>query len=173
MSDDHEIRSYTFATEYELSAAQSAGDADARHELEDRRERRAASALSARNWPGTVSSSGSNGATLLPVVLLAPIGILGLILQGLAAGVDELTYDSPLAALFPVPGDSPIRFALSLVTLLLLIPGTLLWTSRRLRTTRLRPLGTWLISPAAVLLVPVVVYMAVVTYSADVVRLGG
>ncbi|MFD4741570.1 hypothetical protein ACFWNR_34095 [Streptomyces virginiae] len=172
MSDDHEIKgSYSSATDQELRDADRAGDAQAGYELHDRRRRSAE--LSARYAPSTVSSSGSNGATLLPVVLLAPIGVLGLILQGLAAGVDELTYDSPLAALFPVPGDSPIRFALSLVTLLLLIPGTLLWTSRRLRTTRLRPLGTWLISPAAVLLVPVVVYMAVVTYSADVVRLGG
>ncbi|MFJ7586710.1 hypothetical protein ACIQZO_04780 [Streptomyces sp. NPDC097617] len=122
---------------------------------------------------GAPRSSSGDGTLLLSALILAPIAVVGLVLQGLAAGVDGLTYDSPLASLFPVPGDSPIRFALSLITLLLLLPGTLLWTSRRLRTTRLRPLGAWLLSPAAVLLVPVVVYIAVTTYTTDVVRLGG
>ncbi|MFE2548919.1 hypothetical protein ACFXGI_10285 [Streptomyces sp. NPDC059355] len=117
-------------------------------------------------------SVSTDGAGLVPL-LLSPIGIAILVLQGLAAGVDRLTYDSPLAFLFPVPGDGPVRFALSLITLVLFVPGTLLWTSRRLRTTRLRPLCTWLLSPAAVLLVPVVVYVAVTTYTTDVVRLGG
>ncbi|MFI5668364.1 hypothetical protein [Streptomyces sp. NPDC051704] len=120
----------------------------------------------------TAHSSSTDGAGLV-LLILSPIGIAILVLQGLAAGVDRLTYDSPLAFLFPVPGDGPARFALSLITLVLFVPGTLLWTSRRLRTTRLRPLCTWLLSPAAVLLVPVVVYVAVTTYTTDVVRLGG
>ncbi|MFB7976749.1 hypothetical protein ACWF95_06515 [Streptomyces vinaceus] len=123
--------------------------------------------------PGGRSSSSGDGALLLALLVFAPIGIAVLVLQGLAAGVDTLTYDSPLAFLFPVPGDGPVRFALSLITLVLFVPGTLLWTSRRLRTTRLRPLSTWLLSPAAVLLVPVVVYVATTTYTTDVVRLGG
>ncbi|MER6777827.1 MULTISPECIES: hypothetical protein [unclassified Streptomyces] len=78
-----------------------------------------------------------------------------------------------LAFLFPVPGDSQARCALSLITLVLFVPGTPLWTSRRLRATRLRPLCTRLLSPAAVLLVPVVVYVAVAACTTDVVRLGG
>ncbi|MFF4851853.1 hypothetical protein [Streptomyces sp. NPDC001194] len=121
---------------------------------------------------GMAHSVSTDGAALVPLIL-SPIGIAILVLQGLAAGVDRLTYDSPLAFLFPVPGDGPARFALSLITLVLFVPGTLLWTSRRLRTTRLRPLCTWLLSPAAVLLVPVVVHVAVTTYTTDVVRLGG
>lgn len=147
-------------------------DDDTRHEDLQRaieRER----ILGRKPWSNaTAPSSSTDWAFLVPLVL-APIGIAVLVLQGLAAGVDRLTYDSPLAFLFPVPGDGPARFALSLITLVLFVPGTLLWTSRRLRTTRLRPLCTWLLSPAAVLLVPVVVYVATTTYTTDVVRLGG
>ncbi|MFE2142168.1 hypothetical protein ACFXA3_10515 [Streptomyces sp. NPDC059456] len=180
MSDDYEIKgSYSYASDHDLrNAHQWGGDAGAGHELayRDRRDRDSAASWGATPRPPAAaprSTSRGDGAFLLATLLLAPIGIAALVLQGLAAGVDRLTYDSPLASLFPVPGDGPTRFALSLVTLLLLIPGTLLWTSRRLRTTRLRPLGTWLLSPAAVLLVPVVVYVAVTTYTTDVVRLGG
>ncbi|MFE5540889.1 hypothetical protein [Streptomyces sp. NPDC056492] len=147
-------------------------DDDTRHEDLQRaieRER----ILGKKPWSNATALSPSTDWAFLVPLVLAPIGIAVLVLQGLAAGVDRLTYDSPLAFLFPVPGDGPARFALSLVTLVLFVPGTLLWTSRRLRTTRLRPLCTWLLSPAAVLLVPVVVYVATTTYTTDVVRLGG
>ncbi|MFI8261744.1 hypothetical protein [Streptomyces sp. NPDC085665] len=181
MSDDYEIKTfYSQASDRDLhNAYQYGGDAEAGKHLSSRerdREREKASAWGASPSPQAPapprSTFSTDGAILVPL-LLAPIGIAVLILQGLAAGVDRLTYDSPLAFLFPVPGDGPARFALSLITLVLFVPGTLLWTSRRLRTTRLRPLCTWLLSPAAVLLVPVVVYVAVTTYTTDVVRLGG
>ncbi|MEU8758540.1 hypothetical protein [Streptomyces sp. NPDC048659] len=181
--DDYQIKGmYTYAGDQELRDAHRwGGDAGAGRELAHR-DRRDAEA--AGSWRGTAPAPApaptvqpggriGDGAFLLSALLLAPIAILGLVFRGLASGVDSLTYDSPLAFLFPVPGDGTARFALSLITLLLLIPGSLLWTSRRLRTTRLRPLGTWVLSPAAVLLVPVVVYVAVTTFTADVVRLGG
>ncbi|MFE5857104.1 hypothetical protein ACFQ61_28295 [Streptomyces sp. NPDC056500] len=101
-----------------------------------------------------------------------PLTIIYFSVMALVRGSTWLAQESLLSALFPAPGDSLARYTLSMVTLLLLLPGGLLFAARRLATTRLRLLANVVLLPSAVLLVPVLLFVAGQTLDADIVRLG-
>ena len=92
--------------------------------------------------------------------------------MGMVRGSTWLAQESLISPLFPAPGDSLARYALSMATLLLLLPGGILAVARRLATTRLRPVAVFGLLPTAVLLVPVILFVGAQTLDADIIRLG-
>ncbi|MEU5403382.1 hypothetical protein ABZ348_29305 [Streptomyces sp. NPDC005963] len=127
-----------------------------------------------RDWEarGTRTQTVSKFEAAYWVFFALPLTLLYLGVMALVRGSTWLAQESLLSALFPAPGDSLARYALSMTTLLLLLPGGLLLAARRLATTRLRLLGNAVFLPSAVLLVPVLLFVAARTMDADIVRLG-
>lgn len=118
---------------------------------------------------GTAHGSG-DGWLFVGLLVTVPVVVLYLAVTGLARGADWLARQSLLAPLFPAPGDSPARYALSLATLALLVPGGITWIAVRVRDTRLRWLRLLLI-PAAVLLLVIILQLTQTTATAELVRL--
>jgi|GEM_PF-1998819 len=169
-------------SESELSSARWGGRAGAeqetyrreqerqRHEDQRRLEERQRSSGGRRLGAGPASGIGIGW--LWDLFLLAlPVIVLVAVVVGLARGTTWLAEESLLAPLFPAPGDSPARYLLSVVTLLILVPGSLGVLAARLQPTPLRLPARIILMPAAVLLVPVVCYVTQVTATADLIRL--
>ncbi|SFD81535.1 hypothetical protein [Streptomyces aidingensis] len=162
-------------TENQLNSRAMQGDTAAVHALFDRQqtrehEERMAAAGSRR--PG--SSGGLDMQLLWNLFLLAlPVLALVAVIRGLAQGTEWLAEQSVLSPLFPAPGDSPARYLLSVLTLLLIIPGSLTLLAARLGSTRLRVPARLVLIPAAALLVPVILFITQSTTTADLVRLPG
>jgi uncharacterized membrane protein YhaH (DUF805 family) len=104
------------------------------------------------------------------VLVSIPVVIVYFVVSGLFAGAQWLAHDSLLAPLFPAPGDGIARYALSVTTLVLLVPGGLTLIAMRMRGTRLHWLRFILI-PFAVLMVFVILQLTQSTATAELVRL--
>ncbi|WFE25689.1 hypothetical protein O7623_20230 [Solwaraspora sp. WMMD791] len=165
-------------SESELSSARWGGVSGAeqethRRELERQlREREANPDPVPVRRPGRGPAAGVGTGWLWNLLLLVlPVVVLGAVLSGLTRGTAWLATESVLAPLFPAPGDSPARYLLSLVTLLVLVPGSLAVLAARLQPTALRLPARLILMPAALLLVPVVCYVTELTATADLMRL--
>ncbi|WP_326599201.1 hypothetical protein [Streptomyces sp. NBC_01803] len=170
-----EQRDLVFATESELGARARQGDFAAFNELHSRQRmdphlERMRLAEGRRPAAGRVVD-----AQLLWNLFLLALPVLALIsvIRGLARGTEWLAEQSVLAPLFPAPGDSLARYLLSVLTLLLLIPGSLGVLAARLSSTRLRVPARLVLVPAATLLVPVILFITESTTTADLMRLPG
>ncbi|TDC63651.1 hypothetical protein E1200_21770 [Actinomadura sp. GC306] len=104
------------------------------------------------------------------VLTCIPVVVVYFVVSGMVAGAQWLAHESLLAPLFPAPGDSVARYALSCATLILLVPGGLTLIAMRMRGTRLRWLRFVLI-PLAVLMVFVILQLTQSTATAELVRL--
>ncbi|TDC76009.1 hypothetical protein [Actinomadura sp. 7K507] len=104
------------------------------------------------------------------VLVSVPVVAVYFVVSGMVAGAQWLAHDSLLAPLFPAPGDGIARYALSVTTLILLVPGGLTLIAMRMRGTRMRWLRFVLI-PLAVLMVFVILQLTQSTATAELVRL--
>jgi hypothetical protein len=155
-----------------LSQARWAGVPGANMEIMARDQRRRWLAGEPGHGGSPDLSAGDPFGLLWNSLLLAlPLVLLYAIVTGLARGVSWLAERSVLAPLFPAPGDSPARYALSVVTLLVLVPGSLALLAVRLHPTRLRVVARLVLVPAAVLLVPIIIFVTQATTGVDLVRL--
>ncbi|MEY9211231.1 hypothetical protein NI17_011380 [Thermobifida halotolerans] len=115
--------------------------------------------------------------TFFWVVIGIPLFVLGMVARGVLAGAGTLAEllawlasDSLLAPLFPAPGDSLARGVLSVLTLLLLIPGPVFGLAALLRGTRLAVLR-WALVPLWIALTVLTPLVAVSQLVAEIGRL--
>lgn len=94
---------------------------------------------------------------LLCVLIGIPVLIFWVIGTGVAKGGDWLAFDSPLAPLFPDPGDSVVQYAISSAALLILVSGGL-FAAAALLGHRFTPLRRLVLVPLAVLSVPAILF---------------
>ncbi|MDG4763032.1 hypothetical protein O7632_02725 [Solwaraspora sp. WMMD406] len=161
-------------SEAELSAARWAGVrgvSGEEHRREQERQLREREYGPPRRFAARPGTSGGIRWLWDLFLLALPFVALVVVVTGLARGTTWLAEQSVLAPLFPAPGDSPARYLLSVVTLLILVPGSLALLAARLQPTRLRLAARIVLMPIAVLLVPVIFYVTQVTATADLVRL--
>ncbi len=116
------------------------------------------------------SSSGDGGLGLF-LLLAIPAVLIYLLITALANGVSAVANESLLAPLFPRPGDSLARYVVSVTTLMLILPGSLVAAASFLRGRRLHFLRRWVLYPLAFILVPAILLMTVSTTTAEVIRL--
>lgn len=154
-------------SERELSDAAWRGVWGAHSEQESRRERQ----LEADRRADSSQTSSGDGGLGLVLLLAIPAVLLYLLITALASGVSAVANESFLAPLFPRPGDSLARYVTSVITLMLILPGSLVAAAAFLRGRRLHFLRRWVLFPLAVVLVPAILLMTVSTTTADVIRL--
>ncbi|MER6612632.1 hypothetical protein [Streptomyces xantholiticus] len=173
MTDDQP--DLVFATETELGARARQGDFRAQNELDDRQRMDPHLERMRLAEEGRSASVRAMDAQLLwNLFLLAlPVLVLVAVVRGLTQGFAWLAEQSVLSPLLPAPGDTPARYLLSVSTLLLIVPGSLLLLAVRLGSTRLRVPARLVLVPAAVLLVPVILFITQSTTTADLTRLPG
>jgi len=112
------------------------------------------------------------GVAAGPVLAVSlPFLVLYLLLAGMANGVGYLANQTLLAGLFPRPGDTLFRYVVSLITLVALLPGSLVVAAHLVRGGPLHVLRRWLLYPLAFLMVPVILFVTLHTTTADAVLL--